>query len=274
MIIMAVAGRMGKGVVSLAPAKLNITLEIKGREEATGLHFISSVMQTVSLYDYITVVPVEKGHESVEGSFISDNLIQNTIEELSKEAGKTMSCRVVCHKVIPVSAGMGGGSSDAAAVLRALNKMYDLQFSSEALERVARRLGNDVPFLLYGGRARVDGASVHKITAMDAPDLFYVIARPERYLGTKEMYAEHDKTGKSFLEMASERCPEITQLLGSLRPGAVECGMTGKGPTVFAGFKGYKECETACRSLSWFGGSLFIARSLKGNEEQYIEAGL
>ncbi len=255
----------GRAVMALAPAKLNITLEIKGREESSGLHLISSVMQTVSLYDYITVETAKEG-VSVEGNFIGDNLIHTTIEELSKEAGRKIPCRVVCHKVIPVSAGMGGGSSDSAAVLRSLNSVYELGFSTKELEKVARRLGNDIPFLLHGGRARVEGAFVHEIKEMAAPDLFYVIAHPRMLMSTREMYAEYDRTGKSFIALASEKCPEIRQLMKYIQPGSAESGMTGKGPTVFAGYKSYGECERASMEISsWFKGDIFIARSLKGN---------
>ncbi len=257
--------------LTLAPAKLNITLDVGERENDTGLHFINSVMQTVSLYDYLELERVKPGNESIEGCFIEDNCIPLAIDALSEEVSEKIHCRVAVHKVIPFAAGLGGGSSDAAAALKALNKMYDFGLSTRDLEKVGKKIGSDVPFFFHCGRAEVIGASSQKITELESPDLFYVLARPHRRLITKEMYEEHDATGKSFLELATEKCPEIPKLLDQLGADAVEKGLTGKGPTVFAGFREYASCETASRKISWLNGDIFIVRALDRGQEKLIE---
>lgn len=94
------------GVMVLAPAKLNITLDI-GEKDPAGMHFVSSIMQTVSLYDHITVAPIRRGQERMEGSFMADNLLPKVVDEMSREAGGRLSCTVACHKTIPIAAGMG-----------------------------------------------------------------------------------------------------------------------------------------------------------------------
>ena len=258
-------------MLAFAPAKLNISLDVGELEKDTGTHFISSVMQTVSLYDYLEIERVRPGYESVEGSFIEDNCIPPAIAALSEEVNEKIHCRVAVHKVIPFSSGLGGGSSDAAAVLMALNKMYAFGLSERELESVGRKIGSDVPFFFHGGRAELRGASVQKITELESPDLFYVLARPHKRLSTKEMYKEHDETGKTFLELATEKCPEIPKLLSQFGKNAVEKGLTGKGPTVFAGFRDYASCERASRKVAWLNGDIFIARSLNRSKEKLIE---
>ena len=166
-------------------------------------------------------------------------------------------------KTIPVAAGLGGGSADAAAVLRIANTAFGLHMDTEELEEIAREIGNDVSFLLYGGRALVEGGKKHSIKEMDTPKLYYVIARPKMKLSTKEMYALHDKTGKDFTELASELCPDTRKALDQIRgENTVESGVTGKGPTVFGAYKKYNECESVADQLSWLDGDIFIERSV------------
>ena len=245
-----------------ALAKLNISLEI-GMKESSGFHKLSGVMQTITLHDRITLTKVDKGEEGVLGYYVKDNIIAKAIDGLSRKAGKRLYCVIGAPKTIPIAAGLGGGSADAAAVLRIANVAFGLDMDNEELEEVAREIGNDVSFLLHGGRARVEGGKRHSITGMKTPELYYVIARPKMKLSTKEMYALHDKTGKNFTELASELCPDTKKALDQIRKSdAVESGVTGKGPTVFGAYKGYKECEDVADQLSWLNGDIFVERAV------------
>ena len=245
-----------------ALAKLNISLSI-GKREETGFHKLSTVMQTISLHDYITLTRVSEGEEGISGYFVKDNIIAKAIDELSKKAGKELYCRINIVKTIPVAAGMGGGSSDAAAVLRIANVAFGLNMKLVELEEVARKVGNDVSFLLHGGRALVEGGEAHQISHIEVPNLHYVIARPKMKLGTKEMYELHDKTGKDFTELASELCPDTRRLLAQIRESeTLECGVTGKGPTVFGAYRSYKECEKVAEKICWLDGEIFIERAI------------
>lgn len=246
-----------------ALAKLNITLSI-GSKDRTGFHKVSSIMQAVSLHDRITLKKVTAGHGGIEGYVVKDNIISKTLEELSKEVGKKLHCRINLQKTIPMAAGLAGGSSDAAAVLRIANQAFGLDMGLHDLEKVAQKVGNDVSFLLYGGRAMVVGAKEHKITPMEVPDLYYIIARPRMELSTKRMYELYDKTGKDFTELACELCPDTERLLSQARKAhPAESGVTGKGPTVFAAYKTYKECESVSRNMSWLDGDIFIERAVR-----------
>ncbi len=245
-----------------ALAKLNISLEI-GKKERSGFHKLSGIMQTISLHDRITLTKVDKGDEGILGYYVKDNIITRAIDGLSRMAGERLYCRISVPKTIPVAAGLGGGSADAAAVLRIANVAFSLHMDNMELEEVAREIGNDVSFLLHGGRALVEGSKSHSITSMETPELYYVIARPKMKLSTKEMYALHDKTGKNFTELASELCPDTKKALDQIRGSdAVESGVTGKGPTVFGAYRAYKECGSIADELSWLDGDVFIERSV------------
>ncbi len=255
--------RLGDDAYStFAPAKLNITLTI-GDKEHDGIHKISSIMQAVSLYDHITLERVRTENIGLEGCFVDNNIISKALDELSKEAGRKLPSRIILQKVIPIAAGMGGGSSDAAAVLRLANCAFDLQMDLQGLERVAQRVGNDVAFLLRGGRAIVEGGTAHKIEPANVPDLYYLIARPHKRLLTEDMYKLHDDTGKSFTQLALDLCPDTSKLLSVMKKDSVENGVTGKGPTVFAGYATYKECEITSGKISWLNGDIFITRAIE-----------
>jgi 4-diphosphocytidyl-2-C-methyl-D-erythritol kinase len=256
--------RVGKESYSAyAPAKLNITLSI-GKREESGYHKLSSIMQTISLHDSITLTKTKPGEEEVLGYFIKENLIEKALEALSAKVGKELHCRIEVAKTIPAAAGLGGGSSDAATVLRLANRAFGLRLGLNELEEAAQEVGNDVSFLLQGGRALVVGGREHRIKQMAVPDLYYVVARPLMELSTKEMYDLHDKTGKSFLELSIGMCPDTKKLLALVkRYNPVESGITGKGPTVFAGYRTYGECRRIAESMTWLDGDVFIARSVE-----------
>jgi len=245
-----------------ALAKLNISIGI-GKRDDSGFHKLSSIMQTVSLHDRITLTKVDRGEEEILGCYVKDNIITKVIDSLSMKAGRRLHCSISMPKTIPMAAGLGGGSADAAAVLRIANVAFGLHMDNEELEEVAREIGNDVSFLLHGGRALVEGSKRHSITGMKTPNLYYVIVRPKMKLSTKEMYALHDRTGKNFTELASELCPDTKKALDQIRESnAIESGVTGKGPTVFGAYERYKECESIAEQLSWLDGDMFIERAV------------
>ncbi len=234
--------------MACAPAKLNITLRI-GALQHDGMHSITSIMQAVSLCDLVVLRRTNAANRHVEGRAISQNIVLKAIGELEAHVGMRLRCEIDVHKSIPLGAGMGGGSSDAAATLRLANTAFGLGMGVEELAEVAGRVGSDVPFLVYGGRAMVRGSAVQTIRQMRAPRLFYAIATPAMELSTAAMYALHDKTGKEFTELASELCPDTWRLLRSAKRAApVECGVTGKGPTVFASFRSYERCAALAES--------------------------
>jgi len=241
--------------MAFAPAKINRSLRIGAVQD--GFHHVSGIMQTVTLGDMVILERVKRGEEKIIGlgNAVRDTIMAKALDELTKKTGEAFHCRITYHKRIPMAAGLGGGSSDAAAVLRLANRAFDLGLDLGYLEGVAQEVGNDVPFLLRGGGAEVSGAKRHTIKSVAVPDLYYVIANLDKTLSTKAMYELFDlhKGKKSFTELAAELCGETKRLLADLRKGAVEMGVTGKGPTVFAGYETYDDCENASRGILWLG---------------------
>ena len=147
----------------VAPAKINLTLEVLGRRP-DGYHEIASLMQTVDLCDRVRLEPGPRVSIKVVGSESGNvpadetNLAYRAAAEIAKAAGKEDgSVLITLEKHIPAGAGLGGGSSDAAAVMRGLNRFWELKLSDAELAAVAARLGSDVPFFLRGGAAECRG---------------------------------------------------------------------------------------------------------------------
>ena len=260
---------------AFAPAKLNIRLDVK--EKVGDIHALSTTMQTVSLCDHLTFrLEKDSAGTRVEGTFIDNNIIAKTMRELSEHIGRNISCTVVLQKSIPESAGMGGGSSDAATVLKLANKALELHMSPIELEQIARRIGNDVPFFIRGGRSDIkeDGRE-QKISPEVVPKHYYAIARPNLKLSTRELFSLLDETGKNFETLASERCEDTRKLLELVRTAKtkpIESGITGKGPTVFASYNTYEYSAEIAKKMQWlngsdkqFDGEIFIARSMKAS---------
>lgn len=179
-----------------AYAKVNLTLDV-GAKRADGYHEIISVMQRISLHDTVTVergagrdillcgVPVTE-HED-------DNLCMKALRAFLAETGiKSDGVSITLEKHIPVQAGLGGGSSDAAAVLRALRTLYAPDMSDGRLETLAARLGSDVPFFIRGGTQLATGRGevVSALPPLTAG--WFVVVKPDEGYSTAEMYRRLD----------------------------------------------------------------------------------
>ena len=141
-----------------AHAKVNLTLEVLGRRE-DGYHEIASIIQTIDLHDTLTLEPSDEiTLECDWPELVSpDNLVLKAAHLLKEQSGTGRGARISLRKRIPVSSGLGGGSSDAAATLKCLNALWGLGLSLDDLMPMAARLGSDVPFFLHGGTAMVHG---------------------------------------------------------------------------------------------------------------------
>ena len=162
-----------------AYAKVNLTLEALGRRE-DGYHDVVSVIQTVYLHDTLTFEPAHELELVCDVPELAGdgNLVLRAARLLREHASVSDGARVTVVKRIPIAAGLGGGSSDAAATLVALNRLWRLGLSNGELSALAARLGSDVPFLLRGGTAMVSGRG-ERVDPLPAADLeWFVIACP------------------------------------------------------------------------------------------------
>ena len=185
-------------LTELAPAKLNLTLEV-GEKRSDGYHEVQSVMSCAALYDEVTL-------ESGTGSGISmtcdcpglplddTNLCLRAAKLFFKKTG--IPCdglHIELSKRIPMQSGLGGGSADAAAVLRGLRKLYRPEMMIKDLERMAAELGSDVPFCVRSVTAMVRGRGEQLLKLPKLPLCWFVICKPEFSFSTAEMYAKLDE---------------------------------------------------------------------------------
>ena len=166
-------------IVENAYAKLNLTLEVI-RKRTDGYHDLATILQTVDLHDTLEFSPGEGIElECSDASILdNDNLVIRSAEAIQKFAGTDQGAIISLHKRIPVSAGLGGGSADAAATLRGLNRLWTLDLSENELIDIATEVGSDVPFLVCGGTALASGRG-DRLERLPAPEHgWFVIVAP------------------------------------------------------------------------------------------------
>ena len=269
-------------IVIKAMAKVNLGLDVLRRRE-NGYHDVKMVMQTVNLYDTLTITKREDAQIVIttnagELPLSEDNLIYKAARLLFEEKGKEYGASIHLDKQIPIAAGMAGGSTDAAATLLGLNELYEFGFDKEKLAHIGVKIGADVPYCIYGGTYLSEGIGEVLTKLPDAPDCFVVIAKPGIGVSTKYVYENlHVETIKNhpdidgmvdaikagnldgvtakmenILENVTiRRYPEIARMKACLEEnGAKKALMSGSGPTVFGIFKEEEKAKTALDKLN------------------------
>jgi 4-diphosphocytidyl-2-C-methyl-D-erythritol kinase len=188
MIVRSIAG----GVEVLAPAKLNLFLEVLGRRP-DGYHELESLMVAVSLHDTLTFTDDPTGEISLRCNEPTlpvggDNLVVKAADRLKAAANVNRGARIVLDKAIPAQAGLAGGSSDAAATLAALNSLWDIQMPPEQLDALAGEIGSDVTFFAHTPAAvcRGRGERVESVSLMDT--YHFVLVCPPVGMSTADVY--------------------------------------------------------------------------------------
>ena len=173
-----------------APAKINLFLDIRGKR-SDGYHIVSMVMQSISLCDEITASRTDDGDIKIVCSdenipLDETNTVYKAVELFFKETEKeNKGIEIKIKKNIPTEAGLGGGSTDAAAVLHALNKLYDTELSRKELAEIGAEIGADVPFCVYGGTMSASGIGTILSPLPDLPECYLVIVKPNIGVCTK-----------------------------------------------------------------------------------------
>jgi len=234
-----------------AYAKINLSFEILSKL-SNGYHKIRSVFQAIDLHDIISISKEEKEFYLVSPEICptKENLITKAKKALEAFTKKDLPCRIHLTKNIPISAGLGGGSSNAAATLIGLNKLYRLNLSLNQLIKIGAKVGADVPFFISNiGTALVEGIGEKIKQEKKKYSNFYILAVPYKKISTSEMYSLFDKKGKTFLDLAKEICSDVEKLYSYFSSISNEFGMSGSGPTVFAGFRSYHKAKKAIEDL-------------------------
>ena len=254
-----------------AYAKINLTLEILNKLP-NGYHKIHSIFQAIDLHDSLVVSKTDKDFSLTTTVNCSPekNLITKARERLENFTGKDIKCDVHLIKNIPESAGLGGGSSDAASALICFNKLYKLNLNLNQLCRIGMQVGSDVPFFLSNfGTALVKGMGEKIYKTRRKACNFYVLAKPCESISTSMMYSLYDRKGGSFFNIAKQLCPSVEMLYSYFSSISKEYGMTGTGPTIFAGFNSYEEALKAKNNFKdkIFKGDFYICRPSKRTYE-------
>lgn len=180
----------------LAPAKINLFLHITGRR-ADGYHTLQSVFQLLDFYDTIYLKPTKTGKikriSEINNVPASQDLCALAASTLQRETGCKLGVEYAVEKRIPMGGGLGGGSSDAATMLLALNHLWQLNLSREQLMRIGLTLGADVPVFVFGQNAWAEGVG-EQLTKIEIPQQYYVVLTPPVHVSTAQVFANSGLT--------------------------------------------------------------------------------
>jgi 4-diphosphocytidyl-2-C-methyl-D-erythritol kinase len=255
-----------------APAKLNLFLHVTGRRP-DGYHLLQTLFRFINLQDTLHFSLREdcaiRRTNILEGIPEEQDLCVQAARLLQSETGCTLGVDITIEKHIPMGGGLGGGSSDAATTLIALNRLWSLGLSRTGLMQLGLRLGADVPVFIFGENAFAEGVG-ERLQAYPLPDAWYVVLFPPVQVPTAQIFAHPELTRNAVsitMRALSERqlcderqfrndlqpvvCglyPEVARYLGWLA-GFGKAMMTGSGACVFAEFTSRKQAETVMKQL-------------------------
>jgi len=269
-----------KKIVTKAFAKINLSLDVLGKMD-NGYHDVKMVMQTVSVFDIVTVTQIKKGIElSTNLPYLpidSNNIAYRAAEEFFKYTNINSGVSIDISKRIPVGAGLAGGSSNASAVLKAMNMLFDTRLTLKDLCEIGIKLGADVPYCILGGTRLAEGIGEKLSPLPKLPKCSVVLVKPGFSVSTKSVYEKFDSCknvshpntkalisglherdiekvvsgmGNVLEEVSVKEHPLIENIKQDLvELGAIKAQMSGSGPTVFGIFKTYDEARNAKKAL-------------------------
>lgn len=241
-------------------AKINLRLDVVGKR-SDGYHDLLNFMERVTLYDEIEIKITEKGlsvtcdHEDVPSD--ETNIAYKALKEILAYSSRNVGVQIHIKKKIPIASGMGGGSSNAAAVIKGVNQLLKLKMSKEKLIKIGLKVGADVPFFLFEGPALAQGVGEQLKKVKVMPKLLFLIVNPGIKVSTRMVYNKFYQDGRSVnpdeipnsfrtkrdivkimhndLEKVTiKEFPIIGEIKNELvKSGAIASMMTGSGPTVF-----------------------------------------
>ena len=262
-------------------AKINLGLDVLGKREA-GYHEVRMIMQTIRMYDQLDMrKSVEPGiHLTTNKKYIpvdENNLVWRAAKLMMDTCGIIEGVSIHLHKVIPVAAGMAGGSSDAAATLVGMNRLFHCGLSKEKLMELGVQIGADVPYCVLRGTALAEGIGEKLTVLPPMPDCWILIGKPGISVSTKYVYTTLDlntdtvhpdidgmkkaledgnlygiteRMGNVLQDVTIPAYPEVERIKEQMKTlGAVNAMMSGSGPTVFGIFDNEEKAQEACQKL-------------------------
>lgn len=280
--------------IERAPAKINLTLDVLYKRDDS-YHELEMVMASVDLADHLTFTPLEKDEIKIytNKAFLpvdTRNHVYQAVKLLKEKYGIRKGIKIEIDKKIPVAAGLGGGSTDAAAALRALNKIWDLRLKKEELIVIGNQVGSDVPYSIVGGTAFVSGRGeiVRPIRAI--PPCWVILAKPRLSVSTKTIFRmlsvdalDHPPTsraveaaieagdyrrmcqnvGNALEQVTFKKHPELIQLKERMQKYGLDgVTMSGSGPTIIGFSQNTSRIKRAYNSLRGFCEEVYMVRLL------------
>jgi 4-diphosphocytidyl-2-C-methyl-D-erythritol kinase len=280
-----------------APAKINLALDVLSKRP-DGYHDVAMIMQTVALYDTISV---RSGFEGIKLTSDSSkipvddtNIAYKAAHYLSTKYNVKRGAHIHIEKRIPVAAGLAGGSTDAAAVLKLLNKVWDLKLSKAELMDAGKKLGADVPFCIQGGTCLAEGLGDKLTVIKSMPDCFILLAKPNVGVSTKDVYEGlkldeieerpnipailqgiqnqdllkiSNNMGNVLESVTTKMYPIILGLKRKLlENGAIGSLMSGSGPTVFGVFEDMATAYGAYDNIKTLVNEIFVVKTFDGRD--------
>ncbi|RYG72698.1 4-(cytidine 5'-diphospho)-2-C-methyl-D-erythritol kinase [Lentibacillus lipolyticus] len=276
-----------------APAKINLSLDVLGKRD-DGFHEVKMIMTSVDLADRVELQELHRDviEVSADSQYVPDderNLAYKAAAAFKHQYNLTQGVRIDIKKNIPVAAGLGGGSSDAAAVLRGLNQMWSVGASPAELAELGTGLGSDVPFCVYGTTAIGTGHG-EKIRLLSSPPGCYVVlAKPDIGISTRNIFPKvkmdelvHPRTedvihalqeknfqklcdsvGNALEHVTFSMYPEVSRIKGKMLANGVSGAvMSGSGPTVAGFIRHYSKAKRVYNGLRGFCDEVYIVRLL------------
>lgn len=271
-----------------APAKINLFLHVVG-QRADGYHLLQSVFRLLDFYDTIYLRPRSDGviarARDIAGVSEKDDLCVRAARLLQEHTGSSRGVDIAVEKRIPMGGGLGGGSSDAATVLLALNRLWSLHLPRQELLQLGLRLGADVPFFIFGENAWVEGIG-EKLQAIMLDPAYYIVLAPAVHVSTAEVFASKELTKNTiptkiadFSGLASRSAlfrNDLEPVVCRQYPAVAAClkwlgqssqaRMSGSGASVFAEIKDLDRAEKVWtkkpRQISGVEVAGFLARGL------------
>lgn len=249
-----------------APAKLNLFLHVTGRRE-DGYHLLQTLFRFIDLNDTLHFSLRKDGEvrrvNDIEGVPEEQDLCVRAARLLQKETGCALGVNITVEKRIPMGGGLGGGSSDAATTLIALNRLWSLNLSRKRLMSVGLQLGADVPVFVFGENAFAEGVG-EELQAYPLPEAWYVVLFPPVHVPTAKIFTHPELTRDSvsiiIRALSLQQCRnDLQSVVCSLYPEVADCidelgkhgkaMMTGSGACVFAEFESRNRAEAVLQQL-------------------------
>lgn len=281
-------------IIEKAPAKINLGLDILGKRP-DGLHELSMVMASIDLADrlYLEEIAEDKIVIETNKAFLptdKKNHVYEALELVKNRFQIQTGLHVKIQKNIPVAAGLGGGSTDSAAALRAINRLWSLNLTTAELAQLGAEVGSDVPYCVYGKTSLVEGFG-EKITVLPPmPQCWVVVVKPRMSVSTRTVFSQivmdqlhhpdipalvaaieandyqamTENLGNSMEAVTIKKHPIIQQIKDRMvKYGADAAMMSGSGPTVYGLCHKYSRAQHVMNALKGFCDEVYLVRTLK-----------